>query len=441
MQSMLKKIGFLIVLLGWAQAYGQEAYQIGAVVCKDQVTLLDYYEGRVLRNLNSPDNLNLKDLLTLAPLGPDRSKTYVAEQAQFLKLFNLSGDNPTGEIPSEDLILKAPAGCQIPVLLKTNFRDQFLINKELWNALSITDQSGVVMNWSLAKEIFLQKQKIPTSSIYIRNLNSLMPGRDFIKMTFPNQLNVVKAAGLSSMFQQGILFDLTKEYTVEDGILLKAYPIKGSDWVYSYNSVNSISSLQFVKLKGDEIEFYSKGEVKSLRFEGQLILGSVAGKISLSTPDDVKNSRIYFHPNGQLMKGLAAQNNRFKTEMYELQYAAGTWITFYPDGLFESLSSVSGKINFEKDWITLVDHSKLELYNSGLFKEFSSPDSILIVVQDQKSAWTGALSFDENGVLNCGQLDENFKFLNKFWHVVNAPKGNKICFDEDKLMKGIQKPN
>lgn len=165
----MKATLFLILLLA-AKVYAGDRVGNGgdAVVCRDssgaivEANALDVYEASVLRGIElKPTGANgVKEafavlLERLKVVSPKRAGRY----EKFVKYFesNVRFVNATlVDVPDSDHLV-FPAGCSVEQLIiqqipTTTFDSRFLVQKQVWNALSIDQQATMLMHEALLQE-------------------------------------------------------------------------------------------------------------------------------------------------------------------------------------------------------------------------------------------------------------------------------------------------
>jgi hypothetical protein len=439
---------FLFVIFLTIQGFAQseaELYKQIVLVCPNKIQLLDYFEGENLRGNKYSKMTGFSQLIESISLTmPDRAKLYQVSNLQFLSMVSFTQNEKFGEVATDDLILEAPTNCQYQVLLQTNFENLLVVQKKLWNMLNPIDLAGAQLNWSIAKEIYQSDKKIPGSSVYIRNLNSLVPGDNLSKLAFQDLTQILIAARLFSVRKQGVLIDLSKPISFFDNtqILNRAYSVLDSKWTFQESEgFNST-----VRLKEDQVEFYANGAVSSLRFEGNMIIHTEGGEILIATQEPIfsvlrNDERVSFYSNGRLKSGVARSAAILETPYYKIKvdkteevwpfdYPPKPYLLLFSDGRIELISNVSGIILFQDKWLNLVEHSSLSWYENGQIFSMNSRDQFNVKIQNKLVSFIEHAYFFENGQLKCGKLNEPTVFFTTFVKKQLFLKGEEVCFDE-----------
>lgn len=439
----MKNLVFFILLFSPALASSQNLisnYQIGALVCNDKVTLLDYVEGALFKGIIYSEDLPLAAVLeNIRLVMGERADLYQQSIGLFTKKSQLITTQSEQPMPNEDLIVKAPQGCHYSVLVDSNLIDQVSINAGLWNRLTPMEQLGAALNWSVAKESFVLNGMLPQRSIYIRNLNSLLTSEVLAKTSAKDLIEMLKKAGLSTLRKQGILIDLNKNFVLQGDLFKSAFPVQNSIWFFSQNG-----KVQPLVLKKDAVLFHGDGKVRLIRFEGHLVWSTQGNDIPFSTPDgfskvELDRATLNFFPNGMVERGYVTQVTKFKNDRidcvlgqyhYVSELMNNSLLSFFPDGSLDTISKVSGKMKFESSWIRLVSNSSVVWQEDGRLKEFTTPDTVNIVIQGKKSFWSGYIDFHFEGNLQCGFSAANVKFKDLNGKEKTFPNGSQICFDD-----------
>ena len=416
------------------------SYQIGALVCSDRVTLLDYVEGTLFKGIVYADVLPLTNVIAnIRSAMGERADLYQQTLAFFAKKTQMLSGQTEQPMFSEDLILKAPQGCHYSVLVDTDLKNQVSINANLWNRLTPLEQVGAALNWSVAKESFESGGVFPQRSIYIRNLNSLLTSEELLKTSLKDLIETLKKAGLTTIRKQSILIDLNKNFKLQGDIFISAFPVANSIWYFNQNG-----KVQPLSLKKDAVIFYNNGKIKLVRFEGKLYWSVQGNEVPFSTPDgfskvELDRAILTFFPNGLVERGFVTQVTTFKNDRiegvlgqyhYVSELINNSLVSFYPDGSLDTMSKISGKMKFDSSWIRVDSNSSVVWQEDGRLKEFTSPETVSIVIQGKKSLWSGYFDFHFGGNLQCGFTAANVKFTDPNGKEKIFPNGTQICFDD-----------
>ncbi len=416
------------------------SYQIGVMVCSDKVTLLDYAEGALFKGIVYPDVLPMADVFAnMRSAMGERADLYQRSLAIFAKITQMIFGQTEQPMPNEDLILKAPLGCHYSVLVDSDLKEQIRINANLWNRLTPLDQAGAALNWSVAKESFESAGVFPKESIYIRNFNSLLTSEQLLNISLKDLIETLKKAGLTTIRKQSILIDLNKNFNLQGDIFVSAYPVANSVWYFNQNG-----KVQPLSLKKDAVLFYNNGNIKLIRFEGKLVWSVQGNEVPFSTPDgfskvELDRAILTFFANGLVERGYVTQVTTFKNERiesilgqyhYVSELINNSLVSFYSDGTLDTMSKISGKMKFESSWIRVSSNSSVVWQEDGGLKEFTSPDTVSIVIQGKKSLWSGYFDFHFGGNLQCGFAAANLKFKDPNGKEKIFPNGSQICFDD-----------
>lgn len=433
-------------------------YQIGVLSCPTKVELLDYYEGRLLRGLEYSSHLTILDVLgNFRSRMPDRADFLQILAADFEQKRQASPNLDLGVMAAKDLILQNPPDCQTVVLLSTDFEKKFEINQNLWASLSVADQAGVIANWALAAEVFQSRQTLPPGSLYIRTLNSLLPVSRIHEMTLTELIQLLRAAGLPSLRQQGVLVDLNQELHIQNQLLRLAFPMAGSTWTY-HPPAGQKAVKQTLRLKSSRIVFHANGSVQSLRFEDRLFISTPGGLLPFETPDDFSRS-IRFFEDGNINTGSVFQPVLYQTSRIRVRLAQGrdpgqtvnsSYLSFkYPGCLFtnemfvsnneiykddplncyiDNISHVSGLVRLAESWIEVKPNSSIALWrDKNTFLEVSPVQPFEYKEQGKNLSWRGHTLFFPDGKIACGVLDKAAVLkLTKKYELVQ--KGQRVCF-------------
>ncbi len=445
---LIRAIFFTLLISVAAQATSRAhlAYQVGVLVCPDHLESLDLYEGRVLRGLQyDPQQTIDRALENFRPRMWDRAELYQNLKQQFETRKQMVSEAEIGNFDSQDLVIQNPAGCRIAVLISDHFSGRLQVQASLWNALSPMDQTAALLNWMIAAELYQATGSLPSNSIYIRNLASLLPTDRIRTLKLTELIQVLQGAGLQTFRQQGILVDVSKAYQIVNELFKRVFPVSGSTWTYQPPD-GVVGRVQTVKLRKDEVVFHDDGTIRSLRFEGKLFLSTVGGEIPMETPEQLAMRgfeqdiypRVYFSDSGILDSGAVLASALFQTPVLKLQLAQGHYgdelmnnskIYFDDDGSINTLTKVSGSIFFNGQWLRIAKSSSVVFWD-GKFHEFETLDAFTYPVQGQSLSWRGPVSFDASGHLDFAYLDQAAVLKKKDGKLVRYRRGEPVYFDD-----------
>lgn len=144
----------------------------------ESVELLDFYEGRLLRGLTlhlGSDQLSLLEkvdlvLSRLTRVSPKRSERYRNQARDFFWDALLLSNETLVSVP-DTFHLTVPKDCtveQIAIQREPRFPEdkRYLINKELWDAMNLEHQTGLVLHEIIYREAIGVGQKDSVNTRY-----------------------------------------------------------------------------------------------------------------------------------------------------------------------------------------------------------------------------------------------------------------------------------
>lgn len=165
-----------------------------AIVCRDRnghitsAELLDYFEARVLRDLNpefgnesqSPDQRALVAVERLERRAPEAFRILREYVVSFLSETRMISDIDLPDVPDSGEVL-VPRGCRVEQVAIQHeprvTRDyRYWINQEIWNAMSRLSRAGLILHEVIYR---VALQVGATNSIGVRHLNALMSSPEF----------------------------------------------------------------------------------------------------------------------------------------------------------------------------------------------------------------------------------------------------------------------
>ena len=322
-----------------------------AVVCRGSAgnllsaDALDVYEAKVLRSidLKATGASTLEDSFAvlinrLKTFSPERAKRY-KDFANFFSQNSLMVDAQLTDIPDSQNVI-TPTGCKVEQLIiqkepETQFDKRFLVQKTLWESLSIDHRAAMLMHEALLRESLqmIGKYNEVIQTRELRYVNSLVFGfevgdyyhtlkeSDFVSgfLSIPN-FELVETKAFGELAGKGLWVDCTKCNSFST--------IKGYDQDGFVNEV-------FLVLKGTQpTGIYEFGKLRFI----------------LTTQEKDQGFRVTRNPNGTMRI-----SQFYLSEGLEKQFPIPA-PQLNPDGFLEF------KRHFDSAPVTTIDPQTLEVF-------------------------------------------------------------------------------
>lgn len=393
-----------------AQAWTYKGNGGYSVVCPNGAELLDYYEGRVIRNFKlnlGPPELPVPDKIKilldrLAARSPQRAARYRLQYNDFLKEARFLSNIDLGEIGDADPIV-VPAGCKPVPTINQRTPDfpgdpRYIVKLEIWNLLNNDSKAGLILHELIYRE--LQQE----TSINTRYFNSLLASEQFETLDAKTYLEISLRVGFKSENIQGVEVDLTAPYAFyPNGNLQFARP--------TTDSLVPVQGQFLTPLFSTQILFHANGQVNKLTtttgFQVTSLNVPVFGELEWSTDGKLQKGEL--HPSVQ--RPFFLQSANWPTAGYQLelgrdwdQRLVSCRITLSSNGKIKTATPLSGSLWIEgkKYGVTRRDPT--------VFFEGGTPQT-LYLSEPLTTTWSGKkwtflkardLQLSENGQLLCG---------------------------------------
>lgn len=382
-----------------------------AVVCRDankkiiSTELLDYYEGRVLRDMTfdlGAQTLSYQDKLELAMtrlerISPLRAALYRADIASFISNTKFLSGNTLVPIPDAEPI-SYPDGCaieQLAVQKTPEFPGDklFTIDQDLWDQLSSDSRAGLILHEIIYKEALTYGHE---NSVYVRYLNSLLASPSGIGQiqTQKQVYDLMLLIHFSVTDFYGVRFALSGEPGSAEGLAFDTDRLNETHFTpaghflsgstVAFPGVDSVT-LQSQKMTVDDlVSFFEDGSIAELHFLGKFV-NHPGGGIFL------KN--VAFYPDGKMKIG---NRDPFPHPMSHIELLGD--ISYNENGVITSASlgpqPISGK-NFRIVPFQEVDD--VEFYPSGYPKTLQANlnEGSSLSVSGQKISLVGVSAIGE----------------------------------------------
>lgn len=283
-----------------------------AVVCYDKkgniksAELFDLYEGQVLNDYNY-DAERASDLSLEAWIGVFKDRmgkmVYHEELQTTLEVIYLNTVNPTGhnfiknskiqEVNDESLVIVPPAGCSLVQLARYLSHSKVLIQKEIWDKLSVFDQASLIVHETFyIKDRLLNETK---DSRYARYLTST-----FVEEENDKDIGI----NLPKSDEMLICEGSTEPLDSNNGILNK-----NKNKLYKMGEIKGETIFYVKKVKGRDIGGSGPKtpdanfiEVNFVFFNGRVILKTMSSYVEDYLWEDIEGGfefdRYYFNSKG-----------------------------------------------------------------------------------------------------------------------------------------------
>lgn len=368
-------------------------------------TILDWYEGIEIRNLNlnlGENQLSFDEKIQLAikrlqRLSPKRAARFQLSLESFFNETKWLTSGTLIDIPDSDHIL-LPNNCQIlqianqstPVL-STDKR--YVIDLKLWQNLSDDQKVALVLHEIIYKEALEDGHQ---NSISTRILNSLILSKELEVMSVYEFTNVLKILGFKKAEVQGIEVSLERDFFFyENGKLKKASVIDGSFVNIGNNRV---------PLRG-EVQFFESGAIEKL---------TPAGPINFNLNDDNFNVLpfpVIFYENGKIKSLILNRENEVKRAYENLKIEGAT--SFYESGKIQKtyIKEAFAYLPLPLD-IRVAIKGNTSFYSNGNLEQTELVNDLNLQVAKKKLVkFNGTTQFHPNGQVLKSFLKESTEFL------------------------------
>jgi hypothetical protein len=349
----------------------------GAVICSgNTLEILDLYEARLagygepsLGNNTELESMMNEYLQRLSIYSPVRAKLYLDWFKNFENESIFLSGIPIQPIP--DLGSPLPKGCvwhqivnQNPLLLPSD--KKYLIDKTVWQKLSNLQKVGLIFH-----ELIYRESNSSTSR-GLRLLNGLVMTDQLNSLGLEDRINLFSDAGLLSFEAQGLKFLLHKQFKVEKGSLLYAWPEKGSTFSWKGQNLN---------LANEPVIFYQNSKIKSLPLSGKMLL-TFKGQILEIERNEYSLTPIFFHPNGEFQAGELSNSKKWIYNWGNLNVSFNQ-IELWPSGKIATLQNAFGKIQVQGKYYP-VSGSEIRFYDNEQIRSLYWGDDPIINLDSQK---------------------------------------------------------
>lgn len=355
-----------------------------AVVCRNsnnQITraeLLDYYEARVLRNIEidlGPADKSHIDKFYVALdrlkfFSPVRSRVYAEElknfeaETQFIpgvELVQIEDEEPT----------VIPTGCKIEQLAVQRNPvfpgdKRFVVSKDIWDKLDTTSKAGLILHEIIYREALNYKHK---NSVHVRYFNAFIANPN-LPLTLKTHFDAFK-------FIRLINFHITDFHGIRFSLDKVNYEMFNPEGRFIGNSnVLAYPGEDFIVINGQKlwvknINFYENGNILRLSFQNS----------SYIDPDlDLTFSNfIYLYENGNLKEGfLDSYTHPISKKIM------GGRTSFDKDGNVTRSELQINKLNGQN--YHLVPYNSLEKFNCTI-DEYGEPFDCNLFALNSLESW------------------------------------------------------
>ncbi|MCB0422796.1 MAG: hypothetical protein KDD61_17480 [Bdellovibrionales bacterium] len=441
-------VGFYFLLfshLGYAQISFQS--QLSYVWdCTEFVESMTLFEGANLSGYQyTQDSSSVRDRLlsqfqVFLNYAPRRSRNYLD---RFGKLkwnwVDQLDSTMIQELPLPDPLLTRKECVEKPFVLRKG--DQIFADLNLWNRTSSLHQGAALL------ELLAYDDFVGLSPVYLRQWVAFLNADHLSRLSRKDFAERALQLEVKSLEFSGLMVDLQKphNFNSEESRILSGTPVEKS--LYAIQG-------QILSLKAINIRFYENGHPQWLWTFTPFVQNIEGADLIFETR--TKGRPISFSENGWVVKGIIYQPVEVKTETLRLQLVTGHYRSETEDqslfvgsdsGKILGVYGAQGYVSVAGQWKKIKDHSGVERFSNGSYKELTLKHAIYTQIQGKPVGFMHTVSFFPQGLVKHGYLvgdvslmvgDQNVEFSGEY-AIDFHPTGQVKCGIVKNRMRFVNK--
>jgi hypothetical protein len=403
------------------------------LVCRNQdgtdsYELLDFYEGRALRNIQvdlGPAELTLPEKIEIAlkrleRVSERRAKTYRTQAATFFQESLFLTDAGLIDVPDSDHFI-IPHNCHLQQIANQSEPlypedKRYIIDQSLWNQLDKNNQVGLILHEIIYREALAIGQ---VNSISTRLLTSNISSLRINAMSTAEFTRFLTDLGFTSTTIQGI------------EVLINATdPIKTAPRFFPNGNlhnawVSDSASLSWQNQKLNlrkTVDFNSEGTLlKTFIKENQKILWN-------SQWVQIAPYAIEFFANGQVKNVSLSTEWHWQNQTADVQLLGAT--SWFANGQLAQATVKYGRVAILKQWLEV--QNLIGFFESGFAHEIELRKSWTSEWQGQNITWTGRIELNQDQQVIHGLLAQASQIQSHGSRIVFSPYYPLVFFDDAK---------